>query len=590
MLPKRKNEVCAILVDVNPQLPNPILDDHTVDISTDCVVCVRIIIVTNRLFGAAKFLDGSFRDAGMDALEAEDHGVLVCRWKRVEYGDAKGRKGQKGAMLQLRQDEADPGQSIPDAAKVYWWTELAINDGFPTAVPPGTIFDLTAESGDTVTEPRSRKAGKQPRRHDTGTTAFRKVKKTVIIEDEDNAYLDPSGHLQVRHEIRSENYVTDTFTSYAPAYQSKLKRKIHETSQPSVLDRLVSEERSHFDFCCGAGGMATGVAQSGSTLKYLLDEDANCCNTVRLAFPGRETEILHTELNKLFTDPKYCHRSYKVATVHISYPCKTYSGAHTGPVVSARDLKNEDTGASVEAILKATRGKFVTFEQTDHMVKYSKNREVFRRLINGLTTASYSVRWKIIDCTEHGSPSKRSRLILQASCPGHPCPNFPDARPSPKVTAADVYREKPHRRDIDPHLLRFTPKVGVKWDPNSQLSHTITCSGGLADTHPSGTRTHDMQELAQLAGFPPDRKFAQATMTQLREMIGNAVPSGLALDVYREVHKSLDNGDAEMISWLTGGLEIKEDGSGRVRREKNVLGGQEIIVIDDDQGDVIVLD
>ncbi|KAK5128983.1 hypothetical protein LTR85_000316 [Meristemomyces frigidus] len=589
MLRKSKNELCAILTEVDPEVLDPALDDYLVDIPAESVLRVRSLILTNRVFGGdynvRKFADLSFRDDCMEADIAHELGVLVCRWKRVEYGDPAGRKGQKGAMLHLGCHEADPSKGIPDAANVYYWRELAATDGVPTASPPGTVFDLTSDDA----EPTSKRAGKRPK-HDgssTLTETSRKMKRTVIVENEEETYLDVYGSVQVQRKMRSESLLTNTFTSSVPTLKGKRKRTASDgtTHRPGALDALVSEERTHFDICCGAGGMATGAERSGSVLKFLLDMDADACNTVRLAFPDRKIKVLNIKLHQLFHDRRHSHRSYKVVTAHISYPCKTLSGAHTGPVVTARDLENEDTGASVDDIVKATRMKVVSFEQTSHMVTYSKNRLVFRRLIRDLTFNGYSVRWRIVEATEHGSASKRERLIMLASCPGHPLPGFPPARAGPKKTAADIYREKPRKRDLDPWMLQYTLKNEQPWDPNTQVKYTITCDGGKGDLHPSGQRTHDMQELAQLAGFPPERKFAAATMTSLREQIGNAVPACLAYDVYCMVHKALDQGETEMMLWLTGANEVKKEGTEEKKEKK-----RDVIVLDDDEEDLVMVD
>ncbi|KAK4548173.1 hypothetical protein LTR36_010042 [Oleoguttula mirabilis] len=587
MLRKSTNELCAVLTEVDPQVPDPALDDYMVQVPLESVCCVRNIILTNRLFGGdienRKFADLSFRDDRMDATVARDHGVLVCRWKRIEYSDAAGRKGQKGVILHLRSDESDPDKAIPNAANVHYWRELAHYDGVPTACPPGTVFDLTEEDEEYGSREKSKRAKRDDSRGVTGT--IRKVRRTVTIDDMKDTYLDAFGKARVERTIRSESLLTDTLTSFAPAPKSKLKRTFNDRTshQPSALDALVSEERTHFDICCGAGGMATGVQKSGSTLKFLLDMDADACNTVRLAFPDRKTEVLNIKVHTLFHDRRYAQRSFKVVTAHISYPCKTISAAHTGPVVTAKDFENEDTSASVDNILKATRIKVLTFEQTSHMVIYSKNRLLFRRQVRDLTFQGYSVRWQLMDAIEHGNASKRDRLITLASCPGHPLPEFPSPRPGPKTTTADVLRQKPRKRDLDPWMLQSSPKNELPWNPNTQLGYTITCNGGQGDVHPSGLSTFDMQELAQMAGFPPERKFAQAGKTKLRELIGNAVPSGLAYDIYGEVHKALDQGEVDMFAWLAGGSAAKKE----VEKER---GGRkkEVIVLDDEEDAVVV--
>jgi len=65
-----------------------------------------------------------------------------------------------------------------------------------------------------------------------------------------------------------------------------------------------------------------------------------------------------------------------------------------------------------------------------------------------------------------------------------------------------------------------TRRTGQPLDGNKQL-YTITCGSHKRDVHPDGGRSFNMKELAMLAGFPRDYKFAKAGITDLRRQIGN---------------------------------------------------------------------
>lgn len=139
-------------------------------------------------------------------------------------------------------------------------------------------------------------------------------------------------------------------------------------------------------------------------------------------------------------------------------------------------------------------------------------------------------------------------------------------------------------------MLQYSVKAGEAYDPNQVLSCTITCNGGDADIHPSGMRSFDCQELAMLASLPAWRKFAPAPMTKLREMIGNMVPSTLGYDMYKMVHKCLDEGEVEMAMWLmgeaTGKASLKSEPGKKTGRD----GEQpEVIALDEDTGDEIIM-
>ncbi|KAK5705322.1 hypothetical protein LTR97_002440 [Elasticomyces elasticus] len=499
MLRKAQNEICAILVDVEPDEANPRMNDHLADVPIECVGVVRRVILTNIPFAGnygnerRKWDDHSFRDRyTMSPEAANDDGELCCRWKRVEYNDADGRQA-------------------------------------------------------------AARTGKKAKR-DIASQIFKTVEKTTT-ENEETISADSHGNRVVRRKMRSESVYETQFSPTSMPRNASSRRSEQDISPD--LAALISEQRTHFDALAGGGGATSGAQLTGSIITFLLDKSVDACNTLRLAFPG--ATILQTVLGDFFHNNNGRDCSYQVATAHISYPCKTYSGAHTR--AGKDDEMNEDAACSVEDIFRMTRPKVATFEQTNAMVSYKKNHHVWRRLIRDITWNSYSVRWRVMDATKHGSTSKRERLIIIAACPGHPLPAFPPPRVERQRTIRDVLAQVGLMR-VEKHMQAFTQfKVAKpRYDDDVTLNYTITCSGGEGDIHPGGERSFTGQELAVLAGFPWWRRFAIASMTKLREIIGNVVPVGLAMDLYYMVHKSLDEGEEEMAQWLLdAGLLGEED-------------------------------
>ncbi|KAK4947213.1 hypothetical protein LTR10_013985 [Elasticomyces elasticus] len=534
MLKKAQNEICAILVDVNPSIADPALSDHLADVPVKCVGLLREILLTNIPFagyyGSKKWNNRSFRDrAAMSAKTANDEGVLCCRWKRVQYVEPARKIGHSGALLSLRQPETDLGVGIPDAALVYWWRFCEAKGHGPSAFPTGTVLDLTSDRAGVASTPKSRKRARQ----DSPAAYVTKTVEKTTVQNEETISTDARGNRVVSRKGRSESVYE---TQFMPTPKRNTKRLDDRGISNADLTALMSEPRTHFDFLAGGGGATTGAESKGSVITLLLDKSIDACNTLRVAFPG--ARILNMVLGDFFHHDD--GRSYQVVTAHISFPCKTYSGAHTAP--GQDDEMNEDAACSVEDIFRKTRPKVATFEQTDAMVVYHrKNYHVWRRMIRDITSASYSVRWRVLDATEHDSPSKRDRLIIHAACPGHPVPTFPPPRAGPKRTANDVLAQVVSMR-IEEHMQAYTKFTHAK--------------APLPDYDAEFT----MQELAILAGFPWWRKFAVACMTKLREIIGNAVPAGLAADMYEMVHRSLDQGEEEMAQWLfDAGLLGEED-------------------------------
>ncbi|KAK1089411.1 hypothetical protein LTR33_000071 [Friedmanniomyces endolithicus] len=556
MLLKAQNEICAILIDVHPGTADPALEDHLVDVPLQYVCVRRTIIMTTIPFAGyythseRRWCDHSFRDHSMPNDEALELGVLCCRWKRVQYKGVAGKKGYCGAVLKLRQQETDPSKGIADAALVFWWRTLEATGNGPCTLPSGISVDLTS---DTDEETGTTRLDRSPNRYPESRT-----REQPVLEDELTVLKNALGNKNVRQRKRSRAEVsgeTEILPSLTPRkVRTSLKGNFMASSMAVKFEALLAEPRTHFDFLAGGGGATTGAEEAGSIITFLLDKSLDACNSLRRAFS--RAQILHKILGDFLSND----RSYEVATAHISYPCKTYSPAHTAEVGTCKyDYENEDTACSVNEIVRKTRPKIVTFEQTDGMVRYKKNKHVWRRLLRDITLAEYSGRWRVMDATEHGNPSKQ---------PGHPLPKFPPPRPGPKNTIRKTLAKVGPDRDIEEHMLRHTVEDESSYDDDITLPYTIVCKSGKGDVHPSGKRSFNMQELAMLAGFPRRRRFAPACMTALREIIGNAVPVGLAKDLYKMVHKGLDNGEAEMGQWLVEVGALTNEDVKRVMRKK----------------------
>lgn len=101
----------------------------------------------------------------------------------------------------------------------------------------------------------------------------------------------------------------------------------------------------------------------------------------------------------------------------------------------------------------------------------------------------------------------------------------------------------PPSRTLPRWMRLYTNRTGQPFSPDRQLRRAITTNRGEDSLHYNGQRTWNMQELALLGGFPPEHRFAEAGITDLRKQIGNAVPSMVAKQIFDEVIKSLRKED-----------------------------------------------
>lgn len=315
------------------------------------------------------------------------------------------------------------------------------------------------------------------------------------------------------------------------------------TSCRQRQDGRTEVEYSFGDTCAGGGGTTAAAPMVGFNTKFVVDHCQAACATQKRNFPS--TEIYEMDLHDFLT--RIEDGEIGVDVIHISFPCQYYSPAHTQ--AGRNDEANVATGFSIAEILRKSRPRIATFEQTSGLITHREHADTFSAVIAQITSQNFSVRWKIIKCNSLGAVQARRRLFLIAACPGEPLPPFPAPTHGigpgllPFVTIADRLALRP--RYTEAHMQEYSEKPdGRPYEGNRPLQHCITTDGGQGDLHPCGWRTFDMQELALLAGFPPGHLFAPAHKTILRRLIGNAVPTVVMQAIFKEVKASMQKFDA----------------------------------------------
>ncbi|KAI6868614.1 hypothetical protein KC338_g3887 [Hortaea werneckii] len=136
MLPKKTNEVCMIMkaeINTKSQLEpgsntkcQLSIEDCRVSRPLTAVLTKRVLICTNR-----PFPDHSFRGVkSYPNLEtAAELGVLVCRWKHVEFYDAKDNKVKEQMLCRLNEAEGDRSKVVADVMLSRVWRKEEPRDG-----------------------------------------------------------------------------------------------------------------------------------------------------------------------------------------------------------------------------------------------------------------------------------------------------------------------------------------------------------------------------------------------------------------------------------------------------------------------------
>lgn len=193
----------------------------------------------------------------------------------------------------------------------------------------------------------------------------------------------------------------DDITRGSATRDRSLLCAVAEDSQP------LEEPYIYGDICAGAGGMARGAVQAGLHAKWLLDHWKVACKTLRLNFPF--AKVLEKDIFDFCTGNG--GRDYRVSVLHCSFPCQTYSPAHT--IDGKNDHENEAAGYSMVPILDKTKPRIVTLEQTFGLLR--RHHASFAALVHQLTFKGYSVRWRIFNCAQHENAQPRKRLFMIAS-------------------------------------------------------------------------------------------------------------------------------------------------------------------------------
>lgn len=312
------------------------------------------------------------------------------------------------------------------------------------------------------------------------------------------------------------------------------------------------------DFFCGAGGASCGARLAGLKIAYGIDNWEDAIGSYERNYG--KNKAIKADICAFAADPSSVSlpaARLHADVIHLSCPCQFYSPVHTVP--GKNDDTNEVASLVVDRLLKVVRPRVVTSEQTFGINSTRKFKDHFAIVINQYVRNNYSVRWAVKDATEYGAASARKRLIVVASCPGEPLPNFPPP------TSFNPFRM---RGGLNSQGLPTTPTIGQvlasipanadnhNFRPYSQpkpspfhlnqpFNKTITCDGGEGKVHPNGKRPFTPRELATFQTFPVDYKFSHTCDTSIIKQIGNAWPPRFAESIYRAIVKHLERLDSE---------------------------------------------
>jgi DNA (cytosine-5)-methyltransferase 1 len=297
------------------------------------------------------------------------------------------------------------------------------------------------------------------------------------------------------------------------------------------------------EVCAGAGGQALGLEMAGFDHVALVENDARCCETLRLNRP--QWNVVEEDLNQFDGSP------YKdVDLVAGGVPCPPFS--HAGKQLG--HLDDRDLFPAALRLVKQTKPKAVLLENVRGLLdpKFANYRQ---GILDQLEKLGYRGEWKLIQAATQGVPQLRPRAILVALLPEYhnyfnwPEPTHPD--PVNYVTVGEALYDqmasngwkkvdewKAAASKVAPTLVGGSKKHGgADLGPTRAKAAWATMGvdgKGVADEVPDadfiGMPRLTVPMAATLQGFPKEWKIA-GRKTSAYKQVGNAFPPPVAAAV-----------------------------------------------------------
>lgn len=294
---------------------------------------------------------------------------------------------------------------------------------------------------------------------------------------------------------------------------------------------------SSVEFCAGAGGQALGLEQAGFDHRLLVDNDADCCATLRLNRPDWHVEC--ADMN-IFVPSD-------IASVDLfaaGLPCPPFSVA--GKQLGQKDDRNLFPAAL--RLIEMLNPRVVLIENVRGFLSstFAPYREEIAKTLNRL---GYDVDWRLYDAQAFGVPQTRSRVaIVAAKHEIWPLFRFPDTSVCGSLDVGTVLHDLMSANGwrgtdawaaqavgVAPTIVGGSKKHGgpdlgptrarEKWK-------TIGVNGGtIAETAPDkdfeGNPRLTTRMVARLQGFPDTWQFSGKKTAAYRQ-VGNAFPPPVA--------------------------------------------------------------
>lgn len=323
----------------------------------------------------------------------------------------------------------------------------------------------------------------------------------------------------------------------------------------------------------GAGGLALGVEKAGFDTLGLIEFDKDAANTLKKNRPN--WNVINDDIANiscLDLEDYFELEKGELDLLSGGAPCQAFSYA-------GKRLGLEDARGTLfyhyALFLQKLQPKMFLFENVRGLLTHD-HAKTYSTILNIFSNAGYTIDKKILNAWNYGTPQKRERLITVGirndlvNKMEYTFPKPHDYKPVLRDVLLDCpkgagvpYGERKRKifelvppggywRDIDPEIAKEYMKSCWNMEGGrtgilrrlslDEPSLTVLTSPSQKQTercHPLEARPFTVRENARCQTFPDEWEFCGNVSSQYKQ-VGNAVPVNLALDIAKEIYKSLE--------------------------------------------------
>ncbi|MDD3252670.1 MAG: DNA cytosine methyltransferase [Lachnospiraceae bacterium] len=336
---------------------------------------------------------------------------------------------------------------------------------------------------------------------------------------------------------------------------------------------------STIELFAGAGGLALGVEKAGFNTLGLIEFDKDAADTLKKNRPN--WNVINDDIANISCLDLGDYFELKKGELDLlsgGAPCQAFSYA-------GKRLGLEDTRGTLfyhyALFLQKLQPKMFLFENVRGLLTHDRGK-TYSTMLNIFSKAGYTIDKKILNAWNYGTPQKRERLItvgIRNDLVNKIEFTFPkphDYKPVLRDVLLDCpesvglpYGERKRKifelvppggywRDIDPEIAKEYMKSCWNMEGGrtgilrrlslEEPSLAVLTSPSQKQTercHPLEARPFTVRENARCQTFPDEWEFCGNVSSQYKQ-VGNAVPVNLALDIAKEIHKSLEMADQQL--------------------------------------------